>query len=134
MIAAYRLIMEEADETEGDVITLSDYLEKYGFDFVDAKQTLNALVDELKASRANQPVNWRMIVGAPAFLKEVATVYQSFSQFFAEIDAEFGSLDNLQPFANSIRKTGERLERAIGTKYTNKAEAASARKHIGIGI
>ena len=34
MIAAYRLIMEEADETEGDVITLSDYLEKYGFDKV----------------------------------------------------------------------------------------------------
>ncbi len=34
MLAAYKLVVEEADETEGDVIMLSDYLEKYGFDKV----------------------------------------------------------------------------------------------------
>jgi hypothetical protein len=34
MLAAYKLVVEEADETEGDVILLSDYLEKYGFDKV----------------------------------------------------------------------------------------------------
>ena len=36
MLAAYKLVVEEADETEGDVILLSDYLEKYGFDKVRA--------------------------------------------------------------------------------------------------
>lgn len=32
MLAAYQLALEEADETEGDVIMLSEYLEKFGFD------------------------------------------------------------------------------------------------------
>jgi hypothetical protein len=34
MLAAYKLVLEETDETEGDVIMLSDCLEKFGFDKV----------------------------------------------------------------------------------------------------
>jgi hypothetical protein len=34
MLAAYKLVLEECEDTEGDVIMLSDYLEKYGFDKV----------------------------------------------------------------------------------------------------
>ena len=36
MLAAYKLVIEECEDTEGDVIMLSDYLEKYGFDKVRA--------------------------------------------------------------------------------------------------
>ena len=54
MLAAYKLVLEEADETEGDVILLSDYLEKYGFDKVRAAGSYQDVLNRSGKPGSNQ--------------------------------------------------------------------------------
>lgn len=54
MLAAYKLVLEEADETEGDVIMLSDYLEKYGFDQVRGVGSYQDVLNKRGKNGSNQ--------------------------------------------------------------------------------
>lgn len=54
MLAAYKLVQEEADETEGDVILLSDYLEKYGFDKVRGVGSYQEVLNNRGKNGSNQ--------------------------------------------------------------------------------
>lgn len=54
MLAAYKLVLEEAEETEGDVILLSDYLEKYGFDKVRGVGSYQEVLNKRGKNGSNQ--------------------------------------------------------------------------------
>ena len=54
MLAAYKLVLEEAEEREGDVILLSDYLEKYGFDKVRGVGSYQEVLNKRGKNGSNQ--------------------------------------------------------------------------------
>jgi len=119
-----------------------DYLnglleERYKFDFADAEQTLTALIKQLKefekvhANVVGAQVEWRTIVGGPNFLRELAKIYDLFQTFFTNIEAETGSLENIEPFKDVMLKVAARLARAIDPKVTSEADAASQANYWG---